>query len=295
MIFPFFAEMNIREAKIYFDQQCASLFDKSEAEEIFIRIAEELTSMSTVDIKLNPHLEVDDAKLNEMIAQLSTQKPLQYILGYEWFYNLKLVVNEHVLIPRPETEELVRWILDTIKTTHGSTPTILDIGTGSGCIPIVLKKEIPKAEVAAMDISQTALDVAMQNALTYALTIDFMQANILDPSYITGKKYDIIVSNPPYITTPEKTEMNKRVLAFEPTEALFVTNNDPLQFYKAILLFSEKHLADNGTIFLELNRDYSIHTKQCYDEAGYETVLRKDMYGNNRMLMAKKRPIDVHQ
>ncbi len=287
--------MNIREAKIYFDQQCASLFDKSEAEEIFIRIAEELTSMSTVDIKLNTHLEVDDAKLNEMIAQLSTQKPLQYILGYEWFYNLKLVVNEHVLIPRPETEELVRWILDTIKTTHSSTPTILDIGTGSGCIPIVLKKEIPKAEVAAMDISQTALDVAMHNALTYALTIDFIQGDIIDPSFITGKKYDIIVSNPPYITIPEKAEMNERVVVFEPEQALFVTNNDPLQFYNAILLFSEKHLADNGTIFLELNRDYSIHTKQRYDEAGYETVLRKDMYGNNRMLMAKKRPTDVYQ
>ncbi len=287
--------MNIREAKKYFNQQCASLFDKTEAEEIFTRIAEELTTKSRLEIKLDTHLEVDDTRLNDMIVQLTTQKPLQYILGYEWFYNHKLFVNEHVLIPRPETEELVRWILDTIKTEQFITPSILDIGTGSGCIPVVLKKEILRAEVAALDISQAALDVAKQNAMTYALTIDFMQGDILDPNFTTGKNFDIIVSNPPYITTPEKADMEERVLAFEPDQALFVTNNDPLQFYKAILLFSEKYLASNGTIFLELNRDYGLQTKQLYDEAGYVTALRQDMYGNPRMLMAKKRPTDFHQ
>jgi release factor glutamine methyltransferase len=137
--------------------------------------------------------------------------------------------------------------------------------------------------------------VAKENAATYELTIDLIRGDILDKNFGIEKTFNLIISNPPYITAAEKEDMHERVLDFEPNEALFVTNDDPLQFYKAILSFSEKHLAPNGIIFLELNRDYGIHTQKLYEEAGFDTELRKDMYGNTRMLKAQKKPLDFQQ
>ncbi len=287
--------MTIQEANTYFHHHCDSLFGKNEGEEIFNRLIEELTSKTTFELKLDKQLVIDEEKFNGVVAQLLTNRPLQYVLGYEWFYNLKLKVNEQVLIPRPETDELVRWVLDTIKKEKLRSPRILDVGTGSGCIPVVLKNEMPGADVTAIDISEAALEVAKENAATYDLTIDFIRGDILEKNFSIEKTFDLIISNPPYITAAEKKDMHERVLAFEPKEALFVTNHDPLQFYKAILTFSKHHLSPDGKIFLELNRDYGIQTQQLYDEAGFETELRKDMYGNTRMLMAQKKPTDFHQ
>jgi len=296
LIFPFFAGMNIREAGNYFIEQCSSLYDKSESEEIFFRVAEHLTSKTKAELTLNKKLSVDKDRLDPIILELKTNKPIQYILGYEWFYNCKIAVNEQVLIPRPETEELVRWILQILKIQEMTTPEILDIGTGSGCIPVILKKEYKQANMTAIDISEGALQVAMKNSSQYKLDIQFLKMDILKPEFPTGKIFDIIVSNPPYITQAEKNEMHERVLSFEPTEALFVTNDDPLQFYKAILFFAEKHLATEGMVFLELNSLYGQDVEQLFDQAGFETDLRKDMYGNTRMLMAtKKKPADLFQ
>ena len=281
--------MNIQEAGIYFHEQCRSHYDKSEAEEIFFRVAEHLTSKTKAELKLNRQLTVDKDILDKIILELKTNRPMQYILGYEWFYDCKLMVNENVLVPRPETEELVRWILQVLKGKEMSDIRIIDIGTGSGCIPVILKKELTRATLNAIDISDRALEVARSNALEYKLDIEFHKMDIHQPEFPAGKTFDLIVSNPPYITQAEKNEMHERVLAFEPNEALFVTNNDPLQFYKAILFFAEKHLEKKGMVFLELNSLYGKDVAQLFHHAGFETDLRKDMYGNTRMLMASKK------
>jgi len=287
-IFPFFAPMNIRDAKKQFDTLCSTHFSKSEGDEIFSRIVEHLTSKSRLEIKLNKDIEVEDHLFLNITSELQTNKPIQYVLGYEWFYNLKLMVTEAVLIPRPETEELVRWIIDTLKENKIHNPSILDIGCGSGCIPIALKKELNELSVTAIDISESALNIAKKNADLYQLKIEFLQSDILNPGLIFDKKFDIIVSNPPYITSHERLEMDERVLSFEPNIALFVTNTDPFQFYKAILHYSEKNLNSNGIIFLELNSQFAHETESLFKMAGYKTTLRKDIYDNLRMLMASK-------
>lgn len=278
--------MNISQAREYFHKQCASLFDEGEVNEIFSRVIEHLTGLSGLDIRFNQSIDIYESDLKSITDQLSTNKPIQYVLGYEWFYNLKLKVNEHALIPRPETEELVRWILDYLKQSTKFNPVLIDIGTGSACIPIVLKKQVPLSQLSAIDISEKALELAKENALLHDTQIQFIMDDILQPRHTYEHTFDLIISNPPYITMDEKKEMHERVLHFEPPLALFVTNNDPLQFYKAILLFAQQYLSPNGAVFLELNRDYGEVTETLFQQAGFETTLRKDMYGNTRMLMA---------
>ncbi len=285
--------MNISDAKNYFETECASLFEKREADEVYNRVIEHLTLKSSFEIKFDTTIHIDEKKFKDMVTQLKSNTPLQYVIGYEWFYNIKIEVNRDVLIPRPETAELVKWILDTIQHEGLVAPSILDIGTGSGCIPVVLKNEFPLATIAALDISKNALQVAQRNATAYRVIIDFIEADILNNDFCIDKKFDIIVSNPPYITSTERDEMHARVIDFEPKLALFVTNNDPFQFYKAVIHFAKKHLVENGFIFVELNSDYGIETEQLFKQNGYTTELRKDMYGNTRMLMGKREMLDV--
>lgn len=279
--------MNISQAKDYFHQQLASVFDEGEENEIFSRVVEHLTALSKLEIRFNQRIDINETEFVNIVDQLHTNKPIQYTLGYEWFYNLKLKVNEHVLIPRPETEELVRWILDFLKEENLNKPVLIDLGTGSGCIPIILKKQYPLAQVNALDISEKAIELAKENAFDHAAEIQFIVDDILQPKQTYDYTFDVIISNPPYITIDEKEEMHDRVLSFEPSLALFVTNNDPLQFYKSILLFAKQYLSPNGAIFLELNRDYGEATESLFQQAGFATSLRKDMYGNTRMLMAR--------
>ena len=222
-------------------------------------------------------------KFNFAIKELKIHRPIQYILGEADFYRLKFKVNEHVLIPRPETEELVHLIINDNKM---ESPTIIDIGTGSGCIPIALKKNIPSAEISAMDISNEALEVAKQNAHKNNVEIDFFLEDILLPtSNIQHPTFDILVSNPPYICISEKANMNKNVLEYEPHLALFVENDDPLLFYKSICDFALKNLNKNGKIYFEINQSLSSETKNLLENKGFKNVeLIKDLSHNYRIL-----------
>lgn len=276
--------MNFNKAKNYFIDQCSSINNENETIELFYRTIEHLSGLNKSVLLLNPSLEIDINLLNIIIEELKKEKPIQYILGHEWFGNIKLKVNEHTLIPRPETEELVIWILNTMKEENNHTPFIIDIGTGSGCIPIYLKKSIPNAEVLAMDINQKTLDVAIENAKTHNTTIDFFQDDILNMFHSFSEKFDCIISNPPYILEEEKQKMSYQVIGYEPHEALFVTNQDPLQFYKAIINFAKENLKKDGFLFFETHQDYSNDVFELCKENGFHPILKKDMYDNDRMV-----------
>lgn len=278
--------MNIQPAYHALKTQLEALYDAAEAANIADWVLESLTGYRLTERVRhgNDALTTEqEALLERYTAQLLVHRPVQYVLGESYFYGLKLAVDESVLIPRPETEELVDW---TLKSTEAQAAcTLLDIGTGSGCIPLALKKNRPQAQVYAVDISEDALAVARRNALNLALDVDFRLMNILDPAQGDALPlFDVIVSNPPYITTTEKESMMPHVLDYEPHLALFVSNNDPLQFYKAIEHFARKKMKPGGLLFLELHRDFAVETGQYYRDKGWHTVLRKDMQDNDRML-----------
>lgn len=286
IFFYFFCRMNLWEAKKYFFEQCANVLDEGEAEELFSRITEHLTGLSKLDLSGNQAVDLNDEALNSIIADLKMHKPIQYILGYEWFGKFKLNVTENTLIPRPETEELVLWILETLKEKNNQNSFIIDIGTGSGCIPIYLKSVLQKSEILAMDINQKTIEVAIQNAKKYQVEIDFFQDDILNLFHTFSEKFDVIVSNPPYILETEKTAMSTRVTAYEPHEALFVTNKDPLQFYKSIISFAKNNLKKDGFLFFETHQDYAEDVFNLCKNNGFQTELKKDMYENDRMIKA---------
>ncbi|MBS1689695.1 MAG: peptide chain release factor N(5)-glutamine methyltransferase [Bacteroidetes bacterium] len=223
-----------------------------------------------------------------MQAELLSGKPLQYVIGHAWFMGRRYKVNEHVLIPRPETEELVDWIVQDMKDVN-KTISILDIGTGSGCIPISLKLELPKAIVSSCDVSSNAIAVAKKNAQELDADITVLETDFLDAEKRAALGlYDIIVSNPPYIPANEKEQLHKNVKDFEPSLALFVPNDDALLFYRTIAMFGKEHLNKEGCIYCELHVDYALATKQLFEDMGYSYVeIRKDMHGNLRMLKAK--------
>jgi release factor glutamine methyltransferase len=225
-------------------------------------------------------------KFNFAVKQLKQQRPVQYILGKADFYKLQFVVNEQVLIPRPETEELVDLIIRELKQTNA--PDILDIGTGSGCIAITLKKNLPAATVAALDVSEGALKVAMQNAVSNQVAVSFFQQDILKTNTLPEavfRQFDCIVSNPPYICISEKKEMDKNVLEHEPHLALFVPDEDPLLFYKAIADFALNHLKPKGKLYFEINAAYGLETKQMLEKKGFKNViLISDLNNKNRIL-----------
>jgi release factor glutamine methyltransferase len=278
--------MNFLEAKKYFFNECASVLDEDESEELFSRIIEDQTGLSKIDLLANKSIELNLVTLNSIIDDLKKHKPIQYILGYEWFGKFKFHVTENTLIPRPETEELVLWIVETLKEKNNQNAFIIDIGTGSGCIPIYLKSTLQKAEILAMDINQKTIEVAIQNAKNYAVDIDFFQDDILNLFHTFSEKFDVIVSNPPYILETEKKGMSKRVIAYEPHEALFVTNNDPLQFYRSIVSFAKNNLKKDGFLFFETHQDYAEDVFNLCIQNGFQTELKKDMYENNRMVKA---------
>jgi len=203
-----------------------------------------------------------------------------------FFYGLPLKINEHVLIPRPETEELVDWVIKEVKHKKDS---LLDIGTGSGCIPIAIKKNLPAISVSAIDISAEALKVASANALINGTEVNFIEADIL--SYSSDEKYDVIVSNPPYIRELEKADMHENVLAHEPHAALFVSDENPLIFYKTISDFAYINLNPNGYLFFEINEFLWEETLKILIDKGFKNIeLRKDMQGKDRMIMARTNP-----
>ncbi|MEO6682857.1 MAG: peptide chain release factor N(5)-glutamine methyltransferase [Ginsengibacter sp.] len=227
--------------------------------------------------------------LKKYLNQLLQHTPVQYVLGESYFYKRRFYVNEHVLIPRPETEELVEWIINEIKQSdHWKNTTILDIGTGSGCIPIVLKKEVPDSIVHALDVSSDALKVARKNASDLKAEIDFSEVNFLDEDqWKKFKTFDIVVSNPPYIPITESAKLDKNVTDFEPALALFVEDNDPFIFYEKISRFAQTHLSSDGKIFVEVHEEYADHVKTIFEKNGFAAFIRKDIYGKERMIKAQ--------
>ncbi|MEO8796210.1 MAG: peptide chain release factor N(5)-glutamine methyltransferase, partial [Daejeonella sp.] len=232
-----------------------------------------------------------ETSLISILDELKTGKPLQYILGETEFYDLPFKVNPSVLIPRPETEELVDWIIKDLLSRKQTKPEILDIGTGSGCIPIALKKNIPEAKVSAIDISGAALETAIKNSVLNKVEVKFHLHDILntESGFFNDSEFDIVVSNPPYVTLSEKNLMHQNVLEHEPHLALFVDDNDPLIFYKAITKFASAHLKKDGVLYLEINENLGGETVSLLKGFGFKNVeLRKDLPGKDRMIRAEK-------
>ena len=221
-----------------------------------------------------------------MIRRLQKNEPIQYIIGIENFGGLTFEVNPNVLIPRPETQELVAWIVEDCQS--GKSVRILDIGTGSGCIPVTLAKQLSEAEVESWDISEGALEVASRNCERNGVKVLLRQKDVLNAEP-EGKLYDVIVSNPPYITNKEKVDMEANVLDWEPSLALFVPDEDPLLFYRKIARLGCEILKEGGSLYFEINRAYGQETALMLNELGYNQIeLKKDSWGNDRMIKAKR-------
>ena len=280
--------MLLKQFRIHFFESLKGIHDENEVESFFFILTEYLHNLKRIDLALNTNFEISEAEVQKweaIISELKTEKPIQYIIGETWFYDSKFYVNEHTLIPRPETEELVDWIVATEKKNDKKEKlTILDIGTGTGCIPISLKKNIPQAEVSAIDVSEEALKVAQKNALENKVAINFILQNILEIEDLK-QQFDIIVSNPPYVRNMEKQEIKKNVLAFEPHLALFVEDNDALLFYRKIAQLALKNLTPNGLLFFEINQYLGKETVELLEDLGFKNIeLKKDIYGNDRMI-----------
>lgn len=270
------------------------LYDNREAANISNWVIEHITGQGKIDRIIYKDLPVSIQQqqlLQRIIVELQTNKPVQYVLNEAWFAGMKLFVNEHVLIPRPETEELIDWIMDDLNTspvTQQRTFTILDIGTGSGCIPISLKKQLPAVDITALDVSADALIVAGKNAIEQGVAVAFINADFLDRStWEQHTVYDIIVSNPPYIKAEEVTAMAKNVVDHEPAIALFVPNDDALIFYKAIAQFALQHLKNNGSVYVEINEALGLEVEEMFTSYGFKEVqLKKDLQLKDRMIKA---------
>lgn len=283
--------MQLKNYKATFLKELSALYDEKEIESFFYLILENFHCKKRIDLALNPELEMEAGQLlrwESVLVELKKHKPIQYILGETEFYGLSFLVNENVLIPRPETEELVQLILSENRITESANPLkILDIGTGSGCIPIALKKNLPNAELYAIDVSEKALATAKKNAEFNKVEVHFLLKNILETEDL-GQQFDIFISNPPYVRNLEKAEINPNVLEFEPHLALFVDDNDALLFYRKITALAKKNLNQNGQLYFEINQYLGTETVGLVESYGFKNVkLIKDIYGNDRMISAR--------
>ncbi len=287
-----------------FAAQLKTVYDERESAYIADWVFENIANNKRLDRVTQKEQEFSNStvqQLNAILQRLLAYEPVQYILGEAWFYKIKLFVNERVLIPRPETEELVEWVVEEIRNkkleirnkevsqliTNNSQLTILDIGTGSGCIAVALKKELQNAEVFAIDVSEYALHVAKKNAMDQNVPINFIQFDFLNEiSWTSLPLFEVIVSNPPYIPENEINKLAKNVVEYEPHLALFVANDDPFIFYKKIASFAEMHLKENGKIFVEVHEDYTEEAEQIFSEKKFKTEIKNDMYGRERMIKA---------
>ena len=278
--------MNLKDLKQQFISIINEEYEGQECIALFELAASHILKLSKSQLLIKHDLEVNDSDLKalfQIAREIHSGRPIQYILGEAEFYGLKFYVNPDVLIPRPETEELVYIIIETIKSSSSRYKTLLDIGTGSGCIPVAIKKNLPNVNVSALDVSVPALEVAKGNAKLNSVAVNFIPANIL--TYATEQVYDIIVSNPPYIKEDEKASMHLNVLNHEPHLALFVTNEDPLVFYKAIADFSQKQLSKDGFLFFEINEFLGNEMVEMLSSKGFRDVkIIKDMQGKDRMI-----------
>ncbi|MBL7697704.1 MAG: peptide chain release factor N(5)-glutamine methyltransferase [Chitinophagaceae bacterium] len=283
-----FVCMTRHEANQHLIRQLKKIYDPGEAMHIADLIMEKITGKSRVDrlAGLNEKISGSDQELLEKYtSELLTSKPVQYVLNETWFAGMKLYVDENVLIPRPETEELVEWVIEEVKSETKNL-SLLDVGTGSGCIAIALKKKLPHLNVYAIDISEKALAVAKKNALQNNADITFIQMNILDDNkWKELREFDVIVSNPPYVPEEDKNTMHDNVARFEPHLALFVPDNDPLIFYKTLAGLAKNK---GEKIFVEISDRFPDETRDIFLKQGFsETIIRKDINNNPRMIYSR--------
>ena len=280
--------MKIKEYKGDFIKALLPFYDEMEAESFFYLLLENKHQLRRIDLALDVDSVFSENEIlnwNAILEKLKIQIPIQYIIGTTHFYGLEFFVDENVLIPRPETEELVDWIVKlNSKLSKKKNLKILDIGTGSGCIAVSLAKNIPNSEVFAIDVSENALAIAKKNAILNKVPVTFLHKNILETKDLS-QKFDIIVSNPPYVRNLEKAEIKPNVLDNEPHLALFVPDNDPLIFYKKIAELAAANLNPNGQLFFEINQYLGKETQELLESIGLKNIeLRKDIYGNDRMI-----------
>lgn len=292
--------MQLAEIKKIFHTELSEIYPKEEIDSFFYQSLEHFLKLERFVLVMRPNYKItkeEEQPLFEALARLKNEEPLQYIFEEAHFMDLILKVNRHTLIPRPETEELVQWIINDCKVEPFESVQerphqdlkILDIGTGSGCIAIALAKYLPNAQVFALDISEDALQIAMKNAELNGVSIEFIKANILNVSTALTTGFDIIVSNPPYVREQEKIEIQNNVKEYEPSLALFVPNNNPLVFYKAIGEFTNTYLKEKGSLYLEINQYLGLETKSLFEYQNFSKIeLKKDIFENDRMIKCQK-------
>ena len=280
--------MTIHEAQQRLLFQLYHVYDNREASNIADLVMEKITGWKKIDRIINKSVPLRESSielLDRYTLELLANKPVQYVLNEAWFYGLKFFVDKNVLIPRPETEELVAWAVETIAKIPDS-PSILDIGTGSGCIPVALKKQRPDAIIYACDVSTEALNVAKRNAAENGTTIAFVEVDfVVESERKRLPLVDLIISNPPYIPYSDKLSMHPNVVEHEPHQALFVPNEDPLLFYREIARFSKDHLKKPGFIFMETHENLAQKVHDLFKSSGFEKIeIRKDLQGKDRMM-----------
>ncbi len=310
--------MLLREIKNIFHKELDALYPKEEVNSFFYLLIGHYFNLERFVLAMQPNYIIskeEEQPMFEALAKLKLHKPIQHIIGSAYFMGMDFIVNENTLIPRPETEELVRWVIEEVRSTRYKVQSekskiqstkykvqskkykvqstdalkILDIGSGSGCIAISLAKNFPNAKIVALDVSAEALEIAEQNAVDNGVTIEFIQADILETN-ILDMEFDVIVSNPPYVRELEKQKMNANVLENEPDLALFVPDGDPLVFYKKIAAFATENLNVDGCLFFEINQYLGKETQQLLSDHNFSEIeLRKDLFGNDRMLKATQR------
>ena len=276
----------LKELRTSFKIALSGLYPSEEIQSFFNILSEKYLNLSRIEIALNPERVISEEvseKYQKALLRLKNYEPVQYIIGETEFYGLPFKVNKHTLIPRPETEELVEWIIDTSEFRIQDSG-LLDIGTGSGCIAISLAKNLPDSKISALDISDGALKIARKNAEMNKVEVDFFQTDILNTKTLP-KKYDVIVSNPPYVRELEKKQMRQNVLNYEPDSALYVKNDDPLLFYRVISQLAKKHLQPNGKLFFEINEYLADELTELLKSEDFKNIeVKKDIFGKNRMI-----------
>ncbi|HLW15278.1 MAG TPA: peptide chain release factor N(5)-glutamine methyltransferase [Flavobacteriaceae bacterium] len=273
-----------------FYSQLEAIYPETEIAGIYGLLLEEYMGITRVEAALRAQEVLTGSELNLLqraLERLLKQEPIQYILGKTSFYGLSIKVNSATLIPRPETEELVSWILNDFEKTKNKIKAV-DIGTGSGCIALALKKNLTQSEITAIDVSSEALEVVKQNAKELELPLDVLQLDILKNSLPIGD-LDFMVSNPPYVCETEKLQMRSNVLEFEPSLALFVDDSDPLIFYRRILQVANKAVKERGSVYFEINERFSEETIKMAKEIGWHTIqVKKDIFGRDRMMRCRR-------
>jgi release factor glutamine methyltransferase len=296
--------MRVKELQQQFHKELDAIYDKKEVDNFFFMLLDSFFNIQRITVALQPELTVSDKETDSFFKatnDLKKEKPIQYIIGETEFYGLPFKVSESVLIPRPETEELVAWVIDEVEDVEGIN--ILDVGTGSGCIAISLAKNLPKAKVFALDVSKDALIVARRNAKLNDAEVEFFEADILNINVIAKEerlwqsesiekklpRFDIIVSNPPYVRKLEKAQLKNNVLKHEPHLALFVKDDDPLLFYKSIIRLSIQILTPNGQLYFEINEYLGEEMMRLLNQGSFVDVkLKQDIFKKNRMITATR-------